>query len=49
MAEIDPQVDEVYLQPGEYFFARQPTVIWTILGSCVGAAFWCKKVHNCQR
>ncbi len=45
MAEIDPQVDEVYLQPGEYFFARQPTVIWTILGSCVGAAFWCKKVN----
>lgn len=45
MAEAERTVDEVYLQPGEYFFARQPTIIWTILGSCVSAAFWCKKFN----
>ena len=31
---------EVYLQPGELFVAREPTMIRTILGSCVGASFW---------
>jgi len=28
------------LQPGEVYLAREPTLIRTILGSCVGVAFW---------
>jgi chemotaxis protein CheD len=31
---------EVYLFPGESHFARRPTIIRTLLGSCVGATFW---------
>jgi len=31
---------EVYLHPGEVYLARKPTVIRTILGSCVGVTFW---------
>jgi chemotaxis protein CheD len=39
---IEPEVEqaEVYLQPGEMFLAREPTMIRTLLGSCVGVTFW---------
>jgi chemotaxis protein CheD len=39
---FDPESDvaDVYVNPGEMFFARQPTVIRTLLGSCVGVTFW---------
>jgi chemotaxis protein CheD len=40
MAEIEIALPEVYLQPGESYLAREPTIIRTILGSCVGVAFW---------
>jgi chemotaxis protein CheD len=44
MADTDVEMAEVYLHPGELFFAREPTVIRTILGSCVGATFWSSKL-----
>lgn len=28
------------LQPGELYLARNPTILRTILGSCVGVTFW---------
>ena len=28
------------MQPGESYLAREPTIIRTILGSCVGVTFW---------
>ncbi len=31
---------EVYLLPGELYLAREPAIIRTILGSCVGVTFW---------
>jgi chemotaxis protein CheD len=31
---------EIYLQPGEMFLARDPAIIRTLLGSCVGVSFW---------
>src|ERR1700691_3645113 len=40
MAELELALPEVYLQPGESYLAREPTIIRTILGSCVGVAFW---------
>ena len=43
MSDTDIEVADVYLQPGELFFAQEPTVIRTILGSCVGATFWAAK------
>jgi chemotaxis protein CheD len=35
---------EVYLQPGEMFLAREPTLIRTLLGSCIGVAFWSERM-----
>jgi len=35
---------QVYLKPGELFLARQPTIILTILGSCIGATFWSRRL-----
>lgn len=34
----------VYLHPGESYFARQPAIIRTILGSCVGVTIWCARL-----
>jgi len=32
-------IPEIYLQPGEWQLVRMPTVIKTVLGSCVGITF----------
>ena len=40
MFETEREQPEVYLQPGEAHFAKEPTIIRTILGSCVGVSFW---------
>jgi len=40
MAEIDSTLPEVYLQPGEVCVARSPSLLKTVLGSCVGVTFW---------
>jgi chemotaxis protein CheD len=40
MLEIESEVSEVYLHPGESYLARKPAIIRTILGSCVGVTFW---------
>ena len=43
MAEADAVANEglpeVYLQPGESRLVREPTILRTLLGSCVGIAF----------
>ena len=40
MLEIESEVSDIYLHPGESYLARKPAVIRTILGSCVGVTFW---------
>jgi chemotaxis protein CheD len=40
MLELESEVSEVYLHPGESYLARKPAIIRTILGSCVGVTFW---------
>ena len=32
------------LHPGELYLARSPTLLETILGSCVGVTFWCARL-----
>jgi len=44
MYEIDSEVSEIYLNPGESYLARKPAIIRTILGSCVGATFWSGRI-----
>ncbi len=33
----------VYLKPGEWYFAHKPTLIVTVLGSCVGVAMYSRR------
>jgi chemotaxis protein CheD len=44
MKEPEAELADVYLQPGEMFLAREPTMIRTLLGSCVGVTFWSKRL-----
>jgi chemotaxis protein CheD len=39
MPQADYKLPEVYLQPGESRLVREPTILRTLLGSCVGVAF----------
>lgn len=44
MLELEGKLPEIYLFPGEMYLAREPAIIRTILGSCVGATFWCARL-----
>lgn len=39
MPPPDAELPEVYVQPGESRLVREPTMLRTLLGSCVGIAF----------
>jgi chemotaxis protein CheD len=43
MTHIDPSLPEVYVQPGESHLVDSPSVMRTILGSCVGIAWYVPK------
>ena len=46
MSAIDtPPVPSIDLQPGELYLARGPALLRTILGSCVGVTFWCRRLE----
>jgi chemotaxis protein CheD len=45
MLEVECDLPDVYLQPGDMYFARRPAIIRTILGSCVGVTFWCARLN----
>ena len=44
MTEVDrvamDVLPEIYVQPGESRLVREPAILRTLLGSCVGIAFW---------
>ena len=40
MMEPEPILPDLNLQPGELYLARSPSILRTILGSCVGVSFW---------
>jgi chemotaxis protein CheD len=44
MAEVECVLPDIYLQPGEAHLARKPSVIRTLLGSCVGVTFWSERI-----
>ncbi|HUK23689.1 MAG TPA: chemotaxis protein CheD [Terriglobales bacterium] len=46
MSECVSELPQVYLNPGEFHLAREPAVLRTILGSCVGVTFWCKRIGS---
>lgn len=45
IADAPPQITEVYLQPGDFYFGEGNTRIRTLLGSCVSITFWHPKRH----
>ena len=45
MAEPEVSLPEIYLRPGEMVLAREPTILATILGSCIGVTFWCARLR----
>lgn len=44
MLKLEGELVEVDLLPGEMFLAREPAMIRTILGSCVSATFWSRRL-----
>jgi chemotaxis protein CheD len=44
MAEPESGLPEIYLSPGEMVLTREPTILATILGSCIGVTFWCARL-----
>jgi chemotaxis protein CheD len=46
MLEVECDLPDIYLQPGEVCLARRPAIIRTILGSCVGVTFWCARLST---
>jgi chemotaxis protein CheD len=44
MPEVDPIPIEVYVQPGESHLVTKPAIMRTLLGSCVGIAFWAPRL-----
>jgi chemotaxis protein CheD len=44
MAATESGLPEIYLNPGEMVLAREPTILATILGSCIGVTFWCARL-----
>ena len=40
MQEPENILPDIYLQPGESCLVREPAVLRTVLGSCVGISFW---------
>jgi chemotaxis protein CheD len=44
MIELGPELPQIYLQPGEIYVARNPAILRTVLGSCVGVTFWSQRL-----
>lgn len=44
MLELEGELLEVYLLPGELHVTREPAIIRTILGSCVGVTLWSERL-----
>jgi chemotaxis protein CheD len=45
MVKSEGNLPQIYLRPGEMVLAREPAILSTILGSCVGVTFWNEKLR----
>ena len=45
MPELNSELREIYLQPGELHIAREPAIIRKTLGACIGITFWSAKLR----
>ena len=44
MVDLEIELPEFHVQPGEVQIAREPAILKTILGSCVGVTFWSARI-----
>jgi chemotaxis protein CheD len=44
MPQPEATLPELYVQPGESHLVREPTIMRTVLGSCVGVTFWAPRL-----
>jgi chemotaxis protein CheD len=44
MDEEATEMADIYVQPGEVHLVRGPTILRTVLGSCVGVTFWNRRL-----
>ena len=44
MTDAEEQLEEVFLKPGEAYLSREPAILSTLLGSCVGITFWAERL-----
>jgi chemotaxis protein CheD len=42
--ELELEVPELYVQPGESHLVTEPVIMRTVLGSCVGITFWAPRL-----
>jgi chemotaxis protein CheD len=45
MLELNSELREIYLEPGELHIAREPAIIRTALGASIGITFWSPKLR----
>ncbi len=41
----EPQLPQIHVQPGESHLIREPGMLSTLLGSCVGITFWVERLR----
>jgi chemotaxis protein CheD len=41
----EPELPQIHVQPGESHLIREPGILLTLLGSCVGITFWVERLH----
>lgn len=44
MPQLEIVLPELYVQPGESHVVKEPTIMRTVLGSCVGVTFWAPRL-----
>jgi chemotaxis protein CheD len=42
---VEGSLPEIHVQPGESHLIREPAILCTLLGSCVGITFWVRRLR----
>ncbi len=45
MTHADDPVEKIFLKPGEICFSERPSIISTVLGSCISVTMFCPQRH----
>ncbi len=45
MLELNSELREIYVDPGELHIAREPVIILADLDACIGITFWTEKLR----